>query len=73
MFEHLNFLIPKSEYEIRKGDIPMYFTDTVFAQIHMWQQWKLLGLPWAPLGWAEHPAVFIDVISALEAESNKRK
>jgi hypothetical protein len=71
MFEHLDYLIPKTEYEIRKGDIPSYFTEASMLQINMWQQYKLLGLPFS-CGWAEHPAVFIDIISAIEEEYRKR-
>jgi len=66
------YLIPKTEYVIKRGDIPGYFTETNFLQIEMWNQYKLLGLPFGG-GWAEHPAVYIDIILALEAESNKRK
>jgi len=72
MFRDVTYLIPKTEYTISKGEISSYFTDTAMLQIDMWQKYKLLGLPFS-CGWAEHPAVFIDIISAIESESNKRK
>jgi len=66
------YVIPHTEYEIKRKEIPGFFTEAAIVQIDMWQRYKLLGLPFS-CGWAEHPAVFIDIISALEAESNKRK
>lgn len=71
MFEDRTFVIPKSDYEIRKGDIPSYFTETFFRQVGMWKAWKRLGDPFGG-GWADWPAVLLDVIEALEDEYVKR-
>jgi len=67
-----DYLIPKTEYEIRRGDIPSYFTEEIFRQIAMWKSWKRLGNNVFSGGWAEWPAVFLDVIEALEDEYCKR-
>lgn len=67
------YLIPKTDYEIRRGDIPSYFTDTFWAQLGMWKSWKRLGGNAFGGGWFEWPAVFRDVIEALEEEYSKRK
>lgn len=66
-----DYLIPHTEYMVKRGDIAGYFTEPVMQQIEMWNLYKLLGLPFS-CGWAEHPGVFIDIISAIEAEYNKR-
>ncbi len=66
------YVIPRTDYAIRRGDIPNYFTESVFQQIAMWKSWKRLGNNVFDGGWAEWPAVFRDVIEALEDENNKR-
>ena len=71
MFQHVEYVIPKTEYIIKKGDIQSYFTESVFQQIAMWKTWKRLGDPFGG-GWSEWPAVFLDIIGALEDEYNKR-
>jgi hypothetical protein len=47
-------------------------TDEHYAQFDMWSKWKTMGLPFSG-GWAEQPAVFTDIINALEREFNKRR
>ena len=66
--EELSFIIPGTEYEIAKGDIASYLTPEHGAQVNMWRDWKTLGDPWRD-GWANWPAVYKDIISAIEQES----
>jgi len=70
--EEQSYIIPGTDYDISKGDIPGYLTAVHYAQIGMWDDWRLLGDPWGK-GWANWPAVFMDVIKALEQENRKRK
>ena len=67
-----DYVIPKTEYVIKRGDIPGYFTETVFMQIAMWRSWRRLGNDVFGGGWADWPAVFRDIVEALEDENNKR-
>jgi len=36
----------------------------------LWKRTKEHGMPFAPLGWAEHPAWMTDIIFALDDEYN---
>ena len=58
-------------HEIRRDRIPEYLNETTLAQIGMWQDYKLFGLPF-DCGWAEHPAVFMDILRVCETENRKR-
>ena len=72
MFADKEFVIPKSSYVVRKGDIESYFTEPIFLQIGMWKSWKRLGSNVFGGGWADWPGVFVDIIEAIEDENNKR-
>ena len=67
-----DYVVPFSGYAIKRKEIPGFFTDTVFKQIAMWEEYKMMGLPFT-LGYAEHPAVYMDIITTLNAESAKRR
>ena len=57
--------------EIRRDLIPDYLNETALSQCHMWQDYKLFGLPF-DCGWAEHPAVFMDILRVCEQENARR-
>jgi hypothetical protein len=57
---------------ICRADIPKYLTPKVYAAIDLWQKWKLFGMPFAG-GWAEQPAIYMDVIERLELEAKRRQ
>jgi hypothetical protein len=63
---------------ICRADIPAYLKDSSLREhIQWWVQYRQFGWPFAG-GWAEQPAIFFDVIRALEMvaaeiESEKRK
>lgn len=59
-------------YEICRKDIPSYMTPRAYASIDLWQKYKSYGFPFAG-GWAEQPAIYMDVIDALERELKKRQ
>jgi hypothetical protein len=59
-------------YEIVRAEIPKYLTVKAFGAINLWKTWKVFGMPFAG-GWAEQPAVYMDVIEALEWEARKRQ
>jgi len=40
----------------------------IIIQLNFYNDYKIMGLPFADLGWAEHPAWMISVIKALENE-----
>ena len=56
--------------EIRRDLIPKICSPEHAAQIEMWNDYHTLGLPF-DCGWAEHPAVYIDIIKPLEAVYRK--
>lgn len=58
-------------YEIRRDLVHDYLTPEMMAQIGMWQDYKLFGLPF-DCGWAEHPAVYMDILRVCEGENRKR-
>ncbi len=58
-------------YEICRADIPKYLTDHAWQAVNIWRTYKTFGLPFAG-GWAEQPAIYWDVIEAIEAEAQKR-
>lgn len=53
-----------------KADIARSLTDDNLARIQWWVLYKKFGWPWAG-GWAEQPAVYFDVVEALEAEADR--
>ena len=55
---------------IKRVDIPNYLTNENLELIEWWNKWKLYGLPYSG-GWAEQPAIYIDVIEAIEEERFK--
>jgi hypothetical protein len=59
-------------YEICRRDIPGYLTERAVAAVRVWERFKQYGLPFAG-GWAEQPAVYMDLIELFEAELAKRK
>jgi hypothetical protein len=66
-----DYLVPKTDYLIRKGDIPSYFNETAMAQMEMWEDFRLFGFPHGG-GYDDEPALYIDIIKALEVEYSKR-
>ena len=72
MGRNKDYLLPKTEYVIKRREIPGFFTNTFWAQVAMWKSYKRLGSNVFGGGWADWPAVFKDVIEALEDENNKR-
>jgi len=52
--------------DVERRRIPEYFTDEYFDSLRIWNRFKRYGLPFAPLGWAEHPAYIIDIIDTFE-------
>ena len=52
--------------DVERRRIPEYFTDEYFDSLGIWKRFKRYGLPFAPLGWAEHPAFIIDIIDTFE-------
>ena len=64
-------IIPSTEFTVRKGDIPSYFNETTMAQMEMWEDFRLFGFPNGG-GYDNEPALYIDIIKALETEYSKR-
>jgi len=58
-------------HEVWRAKIPEYCTAEAAGAIGLWQNWKMFGMPFAG-GWAEQPAVVMDVLEVLEAEWRKR-
>lgn len=66
--------------DVERRRIKEYFTDEYFDALAVWKSWKRYGLPFAPMGPAEHPAFIIDIIDIFEdtqaafadAEAKKR-
>jgi len=56
---------------VRGTDIPGYFTQDFWRALHLWARWKKLGWPYAG-GWAEQPGQVVDIVDALEEESQWR-
>jgi len=52
--------------DVERRRIPEYFTEEYFDALSIWKSFKRYGLPFAPLGWAEHPAYIIDIIDMFE-------
>lgn len=52
--------------DVERRRIPEYFTDQYFDALGIWKRFKRYGLPFSPLGWAEHPAYIIDIIDVFE-------
>ena len=57
---------------IWRADIPKYRTEEAMTAIQLWSNYKCFGLPFAG-GWAEQPAVVMDVLEVLENEWRKRE
>lgn len=52
-------------------DIPDLYTEEFAEMLGCWLNTKRWGLPFAGLGWAEHPARLMDVLSAFERAHNE--
>ncbi len=63
-------ILVKSGILVRRDLIPDYFTDEAMEQIGLWNKYHTIGLPFAG-GWAEQPAIYIDIIEALESQYRK--
>ena len=53
--------------KIRRRDIAAMFDEYTRAALDIWAGFHRFGLPYSG-GWAEQPAVLMDVISAIEEE-----
>ena len=62
--------IVRGGYAICRYDIPLILADPVVGYIHWWGKYKRYGWPYAG-GWAEQPAVLVDIIDAIENEADK--
>lgn len=67
-----DMLIEKTEYVVKKKDIPSFFTSTYKAQIRIWLEYREYGLAFLPKGSAYHPMVYMDIIRLLNEENAKR-
>jgi len=56
---------------IHRYDIPSYFCEENMRLIGFWLKYRKYGLPYHG-GWAEQPAVVMDVIDTLETEAEKK-
>jgi len=56
---------------IDRGTIPAYFSDEFWTAYTVWKRFKSFGLPFSPLGWAEHPDYFLRMIEAIDEELNR--
>lgn len=52
--------------DIERRRIPEYFTDDYFDALAVWKSWRRYGLPFAPMGPADHPAFIIEIIDLFE-------
>jgi len=53
--------------KIRRGDVATMFDEYARTALDIWAYYHRFGLPYSG-GWAEQPAVLMDVISAIEEE-----
>lgn len=58
-------------YLVRRDRIPEYLTPDALSGVELWRRYRLFGMPFAG-GWAEQPAVVLDVLETLEAEAAKK-
>lgn len=58
-------------YDICRYDIPAILNDPVVYYLKLWKQYKRYGWPYAG-GWAEQPAVYVDIIDAIEDEADRQ-
>ena len=54
---------------IKRVDIPGYFTEDIMNLIHYYNLTTRYGFPQAG-GWAEQPAIALDIISTLDNEKD---
>ena len=59
-------------YLVRRDRIPEYMTADALSAVELWRKWKMFGFPFSG-GWAEQPAVVVDVLETLEAEAQKQQ
>jgi hypothetical protein len=59
-------MIVAGKYRIRKKDVPGYFGDDFLDAYMFYSQYRTFGLPFS-CGWAEHPAVMIELIRTFES------
>lgn len=57
-------------YAVERARIPEYLKGDYSQHIEWWLKWKKFGFPYAG-GWAEQPAIYMDVIETLEGEVDK--
>lgn len=50
---------------MERRDVPGLFSDEYWAALRLWNRYKLFGLPFSG-GWADQPAVVVDILEALE-------
>jgi hypothetical protein len=50
-----------------KSEVPGICDRAFWAAFDVWYRWKLYGLPFGGLGWADHPAHLLEVIETAEA------
>lgn len=56
---------------VRRSEIPSYFTEENTRKIEFFYRYKAFGWPYAG-GWAEQPAVLVDIVEVCEGEIGKR-
>ncbi len=59
------------DYIVDRSKIPEYFDEDTLAMIQFWQTYKKYGFPHGG-GWADQPAVHMEIISLLDGELSKR-
>lgn len=52
--------------DVERRRIPELFTEEYFDALAIWKRWKRYGLPFSPLGWADHPAYIVEIIDTFE-------
>lgn len=57
-------------YEVERARIPEYLNGDHLQYVEWWLKWKKFGFPYSG-GWAEQPAIYMDVLEVLEAETDK--
>lgn len=56
--------------EIVRWDIPEYLTEDNYSVLRFYNNYKRYGFVFSG-GWGEQPAIHIDIINALDVESDK--
>ena len=42
----------------------------IIKQINFYNDYQLMGWPFAPMGWGDHPAWMVDVVRVIEREKS---